>query len=191
MTPSDHSPPLSADVPPALRAHAVRAAVVLDVRPILARGGDPFQHIMATLAQLEDDVALHLIVGFEPTPLYAVMRGRGRAALVDKQGDAVHVWFYRDAVLSSGAAAEPQRAPLLPPVSMDVRGLAPPAPMVAILERLTELGEGAQLIVRHHREPTLLYDKLTARGYAARTERRGEGDYVIHIAPAWALGRSG
>jgi hypothetical protein len=47
-----------------------------------------------------------------------------------------------------------------------------------------DLGPGAQLLVRHHREPVLLYDKLALRGYAARCTKRADGDYVIHIAPA-------
>jgi hypothetical protein len=59
--------------------------------------------------------------------------------------------------------------------------------MVAILEKLAELGPGARLRVHHHRDPVLLYEKLRLRGYAARTERRGEGDYLVHIAPAWAF----
>jgi uncharacterized protein (DUF2249 family) len=177
----------STDLPAALAAAGVREALELDVRPVLAKGGDPFHLIMKTLDGLADSVALHLVVGFEPTPLYAVMRMRGRAALTERLVDAVHVWFYRDAALPAEPPRGAERVPLAAPVHLDVRGLEPPAPMVAILERLAELGPGAQLIVRHHREPVLLYDKLTLRGYAARTERRGEGDYVVHIAPAWAF----
>jgi uncharacterized protein (DUF2249 family) len=81
---------------------------------------------------------------------------------------------------------------LQPPVELDVRGMEPPRPMVAILEKLAELGPGARLRVHHHRDPILLYDQLQRRGYAARTERLGEGHYLVHIAPAWAiLGQGG
>jgi hypothetical protein len=82
------------------------------------------------------------------------------------------------------------RVPLQPLVEMDVRGMEPPGPMVAILEKLVELGPGARLRVQHHREPIFLYEKLRARGYAARTERRGERDYLVHIAPEWAFRES-
>lgn len=78
-------------------------------------------------------------------------------------------------------------APLQPPVDLDVRGLEPPQPMVRILEKLAELGPGARLRVRHHREPVFLYEKLRQRGYAARTEKQGEGLYLVHIAPEWAF----
>jgi tRNA 2-thiouridine synthesizing protein A len=85
----------------------------------------------------------------------------------------------------------PPRVPLLPLVELDVRGMEPPGPMVAILEKLVELGPGARLQVRHHREPVFLYEKLRARGYAARTEKRGERDYLVHIAPEWAFREPG
>jgi uncharacterized protein (DUF2249 family) len=174
-------------LPAPVAAADVRGAVRLDVRPILDKGGDPFRHIMKTLESLADDVALHLVVGFEPTPLYAVMKSRGRVAFTEKLVDAFHVWFYREPGQVTLPQREAERAPLAPPVELDVRGLEPPRPLVAILERLAELGPGAQLLVRHHREPVLLYDKLKLRGYAAVTTRRGEGDYLVHIAPEWAI----
>ncbi len=86
---------------------------------------------------------------------------------------------------------DPTSPPLLPPVELDVRGLEPPRPLVAILEKLAELGPGARLRVHHHRDPVLLHEKLRPRGFAARTERRGAGDYLVHIAPEWAFSREG
>lgn len=166
----------------------VEREVDLDVRPILGKGGDPFHHIMATVGELGPRDALHLIVGFEPTPLYQVMRALGRAVHTERRGGAVHVWFYPDpGARPPPTADELARAPLQEPVHLDVRGLEPPRPIVTILEKLAELGPGAQLVVRHHRDPVLLYDKLRLRGYDARAERRGEGDYQVHIAPAWVF----
>lgn len=159
----------------------------LDVRPVLAKGGDPFHLIMKTVQTLGSNEALHLIVGFEPAPLYAIMRSAGRAAHTEQRDGAYHVWFYLDPKLTAEPAPGAERVTLQPPVEMDVRGLEPPGPMVAILEKLASLGPGAQLLVQHHREPVLLYEKLKLRGYAARTTRRGEGDYMVHVAPAWAF----
>ena len=177
-------------LPRALAAAGVTHARTLDVRPVLEKGGDPFALIMKTVKGLARTEALHLVVGFEPRPLYAVLRASfGREHLTEQVGELFHVWFYLPAAASvPEASGDPgPRPPLLPPVELDVRGMEPPGPMMAILEKLVELGPGAQLLVAHHREPVLLYDKLKLRGYAAHTTRRAEGDYLVHVAPAWAL----
>ncbi len=175
-------------LPNAVAAAGVHTSRELDVRPILDKGGDPFSLIMKTTQKLAPDEALHLVVGFEPTPLYAVMRAQGRSAHTERQGGVFHVWFFPDArATPERAEAAGERAALQPPVELDVRGLEPPQPMITILEKLVALGPGAQLTVRHHREPVLLYEKLALRGYGARTEKRGEGDYLVRIAPAWVF----
>lgn len=175
-------------LPAPVAGAGVERGVDLDVRPILGKGGDPFHKIMTTVGELGARDALHLIVGFEPTPLYQVMRSLGRAVHTEREGDVFHVWFYPDpAAPPPPSAEELARTPLKDPVEIDVRGLEPPRPIVTILEKLAELGPGAQLVVRHHRDPVLLYDKLRLRGYDARTERLAEGDYRVHIAPAWVF----
>lgn len=161
---------------------------LLDARPILAKGGDPFRLIMRTVGELGPDEALHLVVGFDPVPLYAVLRAQGFASHTRSEGDLFDVWFWRETRPARPEVAPfEERSGLKEPVELDVRGLEPPQPMIAILEKLAALGDNAQLLVRHHREPVLLYEKLAARGYAARASRRGEGDYLVHIAPAWVF----
>jgi uncharacterized protein (DUF2249 family) len=173
-------------IPAEVRAARER---LLDVRPILAKGGDPFRIILRTAGELAFDEALHLVVGFDPLPLYAVLANQGFGAHKQPEDGTFHVWFWRTGHGQQHPAVAPfqERCGLREPVEMDVRGLEPPQPMIAIFEKLAELGEGAQLLVRHHREPVLLYEKLAARGYAAKTSRRGEGDYLVHIAPEWAF----
>ncbi len=173
-------------IPGPVAAAGVTALRDLDVRPILARGGEPFPIIVKTASALGPEEALHLIVGFEPVPLYSVLGAAGFASHTEQTPDAYHVYFFRKAWAeprTAEAADEP--APLLPPVDLDVRGLEPPQPLATIIAKLVELGPGAQLRVRHRREPLLLYDRLAPLGFAARAERQPEGDFVIHIAPAW------
>lgn len=174
-------------LPAPLVAAGVRGVKTLDVRPVLEKGGDPFGLIMKTVQALDACDALHLLVSFEPAPLYSVMSGLGRLALTEKKGALVEVWFYTAAGAPEAAAAGDERAPLQPVVDLDVRELEPPQPMIAILQKLVDLGPGAQLRVRHHREPVMLYDKLKLRGYGATCTPQPEGDYLIHIAPAWSL----
>lgn len=176
-------------LPDPVKNAGATSARELDVRAVIEKGGDPFRLIMSTAKELADDEALHLIVGFEPRPLFTVMSTMGRAAHVEQRDGVFHVWFYKSGGPAKAAAAPmaAPRAALKEPVELDVRGLEPPQPMIRVLETLTELGDGAQLLVHHHREPVLLYEKLEARGYAARATKRAEGDWIIHIAPTWAF----
>lgn len=178
-------------LPAPLLAAGVRRATTLDVRPVLEKGGDPFGLIMKTLATVPKEEALHLLVSFEPVPLYAVLAAQGRAHHVEKRGGGlVEVWFFTSPGSSAAAETLPagdERVPLQPPVALDVRGLEPPQPMIAILQKLVDLGPGAQLEVRHHREPVMLYDKLKLRGYGATCTPQPEGDFLVRIAPEWAL----
>jgi uncharacterized protein (DUF2249 family) len=174
-------------LPAEATAAGTRSERLLDVRPVLDKGGDPFTLIMKTLSELASDEALHLVVGFEPVPLYEVMKANGRGAVTREQDGVFHVWFYRTSQTVAEGGPPPERAALLPPLVMDVRDLEPPQPMLEVLQKLVELGPGAQLLVHHHREPVMLYEKLRYRGYDARTQKRGEGDYLVRIAPAWVF----
>ncbi|MBF0356798.1 MAG: DUF2249 domain-containing protein [Alphaproteobacteria bacterium] len=48
---------------------------------------------------------------------------------------------------------------------IDVRGLKPPAPMLAILGLLENPDAGSRVVVHHDREPVFLYPELTERGW--------------------------
>ena len=71
---------------------------------------------------------------------------------------------------------------------LDVRGLEPPEPMVAIL-RLIDGGEIENVLIVHlDREPVFLYPELDERGWAheiissARESQSGEQDVQLRIA---------
>ena len=50
-------------------------------------------------------------------------------------------------------------------IHIDVRGLSPPEPMVAILTLLEHPDTNDRVIVHHDREPVFLYPELTERGW--------------------------
>ena len=54
-----------------------KATRSLDVRPILAEGGEPFALIMETAAPLKTGESLLLTAPFEPVPLYTAFAERG------------------------------------------------------------------------------------------------------------------
>lgn len=54
-----------------------QATKMLDVRPILAEGGEPFVTIMETAIPLKTGETLLLVAPFEPVPLYQALGARG------------------------------------------------------------------------------------------------------------------
>jgi hypothetical protein len=55
------------------------AATVLDVRPTLANGGEPFEAIMTAAAGIQPGETLVIVAPFEPAPLYGALGAQGFA----------------------------------------------------------------------------------------------------------------
>lgn len=53
--------------------------VVVDARPIIAEGGEPFETIMAAVDALGEHEQLVLLAPFEPVPLEGVLSSQGFA----------------------------------------------------------------------------------------------------------------
>jgi len=72
-------------------------AHVVDARPTLAAGGEPFGEIMAAAAQVGDGEVLVLYAPFDPVPLEGVLGEQGFNYIVDQleSGDW-RVIFHRD-----------------------------------------------------------------------------------------------
>ncbi len=56
---------------------SANTSTVLDVRPVLASGGEPFDIIMDAALRTNLGEVLEIIAPFEPLPLYRVLSGRG------------------------------------------------------------------------------------------------------------------
>ncbi|HEX9276381.1 MAG TPA: DUF2249 domain-containing protein [Casimicrobiaceae bacterium] len=52
-------------------------------------------------------------------------------------------------------------------IHIDVRGLQPPGPLVAILELVESIRDATPVIVHHERDPQLLYPELAEIGWKA------------------------
>ena len=162
------------------------AAIELDVRDELSKGGEPFSRIMAAVANLASDGVLHLRAPFEPVPLFAVMEKRGFGHKAEKHADDDwSVWFFRkakrDATTDAPTAvretrststpfslddvAIPDEAPARTEVWLDVRDLEPPEPLVRTLEALEELPRDSMLVQVNMRVPQFLLPILRERGF--------------------------
>jgi len=157
--------------------------VELDVRPILASGKDPFMDIMAKVKELKDDETLMIINTFEPVPLYSVLGSKGFGHKTVIENGEFKIYFFKEDSSSSIDEKNEKGKPEFNEeiFELDVRNLEPPEPMVKILETLPKLSDNTILLVHHHREPLMLYDKLAERGYTAITNKIEENYYKVVI----------
>lgn len=67
---------------------------------------------------------------------------------------------------------------------IDVRGLAPPQPLVAVLTLIESTPDLAALTVHLDRDPVMLYPELAERNWVAEAIDRVPGDVVLRLRPA-------
>jgi hypothetical protein len=65
---------------------------------------------------------------------------------------------------------------------IDVRGLAPPQPLLAILRLVQEQGTaGAAVVVHHDRDPAMLYPELAELGWSAERVEGEPGELRLRL----------
>lgn len=174
MTP-ELMPPAPAQAPPG-------RPVPLDVREDIAHGREPLARIMNAIRSLGPGEVLVLRAPFEPRPLYSVLGKRGFAHWTECLApEDWRVWFYASAAPAATVPASPAGPGVERPVSLDVRGLEPPQPLVRVLQQADTLGADGLLEVIHDRRPTFLYALLEERGFAHETDEPEPGLVRIRI----------
>ena len=66
-------------------------------------------------------------------------------------------------------------------IHIDVRGLAPPAPLVAIIRLVESVADTTPVIVHHDRDPKLLYPELAERGWGAHAIPGDVGEVRLQL----------
>lgn len=70
---------------------------ILDVRPLLARGSDPFSKICAAIDELQPGEGLSVLAPFLPSPLIEKLGSEGFQSRVERQlGGTWVTHFWRD-----------------------------------------------------------------------------------------------
>ncbi len=152
--------------------------VTLDVRPILAKGIDPFDEIMKTLKGMDDHKTLLIINTFEPIPILNILKKRGYEFETERpETGIVHTYLHKtEAGPASGEVLEikPGETEDFEAIEnrfhgklkeIDVRDLEMPMPMVTVLEELENLSDGEALYVHHKRLPQYLLPELENRHF--------------------------
>ena len=68
----------------------------LDVRPMIAKGVEPFSAIRARVDRLSPDEGLSIVAPFLPSPLIEKLRAEGFASRVERQSRCWITHFWRD-----------------------------------------------------------------------------------------------
>ncbi len=187
MAPTDALAPVAPTNEPAPPWLAGAPLTVLDLQDSLSRGEEPLSIIMASLRTLSAGDVLQTLTPFEPAPLRTLLAKRGWESHTCWDGPTCQTSFFHrpDATLDVGSALAPTLR--LHDVNgvpeLDVRGLEPPQPLRSVLAAL-DAGH-LPLRVRHHREPALLYPRLTARDLKW-TVSQDRDDHIIVIEASGA-----
>lgn len=147
--------------------------VDLDVRSILAAGGEPFGKIMETVAALGPDEGLRLLAPFKPVPLFQVLGSKGFSHEARELGDGDWEVLFRrhgPAEFDDEKTAKPAGEAQWPEplMHLDNRELDPPEPMVRILAATEAMQAGEVLSALLCREPIFLLPELEKRGHGWR-----------------------
>ncbi|MBS1626920.1 MAG: DUF2249 domain-containing protein [Bacteroidetes bacterium] len=162
---------------------------VLDVRPIIEGGEDPFKIIMKKIKELPNQTVLKLINTFEPTPLINILSKQGFEYFIEKENeDLINSFFYKKNTTQKIEETKPAASNdwnetikqfennLL---VIDVRHLEMPQPMMTILEALEKLPNNTALFVYHKRIPVFLLPELKERNMDYRVKEIKDNE--VHL----------
>ena len=154
--------------PPAITTPAITtpAITTLDVRPILATGVDPLDDILAALAGVAPGAALLLTVPFRPTPLLALLTGRGHGVTLR----ALNGGLYAVVVIVDRGVTP-----------IDVSDLEPPEPLEIVLCATTELARDEVRLYWLPRYPRMLVPLLEDRAVRWQLVALDDGSALLHL----------
>jgi AcrR family transcriptional regulator/uncharacterized protein (DUF2249 family) len=138
----------------------------LDVRPLLARGTDPLQAILAALDSLGRGGVLKITAPFRPSPLIALLTRRGHAARATEI--APNRWSV-EVVVGADPAVD------------DLRDLEAPEPLERVLESTSRMSPGAVYLARVPRNPRLLIPHLEERGLTWSVYEEHDGSALLRV----------
>lgn len=149
--------------------HRHARALVLDVRPSLARGVDPLAEVLATIETLAPSSVLVITAPFRPKPLETLLATRGHA--VSAHPAPGGLWSLLVVVDSAVPC-------------VDLRDLEPPEPLEYLVTTATHLARGQSLLAHVPRNPRLLLPQLQARGHAFEVAELADGTAVVRVEAA-------
>lgn len=168
---------------------------LLDVRPLLAKGEDPFNVLQKALKKLEVNETLEVLIDFEPIPLIRIQEKKGYLTLTVVENGVYHTYFKpggtpKESNVSSGEAIQTlsqieydELMNTYPGeiITLDVRDLEMPGPLVHILEEVEKMNKNTGLKIFHKRIPQHLLPELEDKNLTTFICPITEGNVMLFI----------
>lgn len=152
--------------------------IIMDVRPILAGGTDPLKLIMEKVQTLQEGQILKIINTFEPIPLIRLLEKKGfESAVITKSDKIIETYFYKKTEGVNPIIPREQNQDdweliterfSAKMITLDVRTMEMPLPMMSILNALEKLPRDMALMVFHKRIPVFLIPELANSNFDYR-----------------------
>ncbi len=166
-----------------------KTVMEMDVRSQIASNLDPFNDIYNSVNKLQANQVFKLINSFEPIPLIKLLRQKGYICEVKKQNDVIVTLIMKtDAVQSTIESATTHEDMDFDKtaaryrnctITIDVREMEMPKPMISILEECSKLQSGRALYVKHKRVPQFLFPELAALNFQWKLKKMDEDN--VHL----------
>lgn len=163
--------------------------VELEVRPVIESGKDPFNIITGKIKQLQSGEVLKLVNSFEPVPLIQILSKQGFEYYVEPINENLVNTYFRKTngtktVEVTGKKTAGDWNEVIKKfkdnlITIDVRHLEMPMPMMTILEAMEKLPAEHALFVYHKRIPMFLLPELAERKFDYRIKEISEGE--VHL----------
>ena len=168
---------------------------LLDVRPLLAKGEDPFNILQKALKKLQNDEVLEVLIDFEPIPLIRIQEKKGYLTLTLVENGVYHTYFKaggteekesNSAEGSIKTVSQLEYDELINNfsgelITLDVRNLEMPEPLVKILEAIENFKENTGLKIFHKKIPQHLLPELEAKNLNTFICPISEGNVMLFI----------
>ncbi len=174
-----------AHAPAWVRSLDVENCLRMDVRPVLKAGRDPLDQILAQVDRLAPEDILLIEAPFDPIPLRRLMADRGFDSHVTRVTEGHwQAYFHRQITRNLPELPDLPAFPMTwrdGVLEMDLRGLEPPNPMIAIL-KVIESGEGGDdFTVRLMRDPIYLYPELVECNWQAQVTGQDDEGLTVRM----------
>lgn len=176
--------------------HAIKdeQLIELDVRPVIAAGKDPLTLILEKAKNIKAGQILKIVNAFAPVPLIPLLEKKGFVSYMDTVEDKlVETYFFKNSEVTSDDIRVESNKTLTQDwdqvldrfknklITIDVRALEMPQPMITILDSLVQMADGDALFVCHKRIPVYLLPELSERGFEYRIKEINDGEVYLLI----------